>query len=634
MFDFIRNNTRLMGLILALFMVPAFVLVGVDGYRQFDRGVPVAVVAGEPITQEEWDAAHRTAVDRLRAQQPGVDTKPFDTDAARYATLERLVRERVLMVASVKDRLVISNQRLAGELQRDEVIASLRKPDGTIDVAQYERLLAGQGMSPASYEASIRARLSADQVLGGVSASGVTVASAAKPALDAFFERREVRLSRFETAKYLSKVQLADADLQAYYDANTDRFKRPEQVDVEYVVLDLPAVMRELQVSDADARSYFDQNLALYSTPEERRASHILIKADASTSAVDREAARVKAQELLAQVRQTPRTFADVARRHSQDPGSAQQGGDLSFFPKTAMVKPFADAAFGLQKGDISDVVETEFGFHIIQLTDIKASMVRPFESVKAEIVEQLKKQLAQRAFAEKAELFGNLVYEQSETFQPVVDKLKLSVQSVKGLSRVPDAQVRGVASLPKFIEAAFSSEAIGQKRNSEAVELGANQLVSVRVVQHHPEKVLPLAEVSQQVRESLLNERAASAARAEGEQALAKWKTEGGLQSPSIVVSRNQPGGLLPQELAAVLSADASSGAGWVGVDLGPVGYSVLKVVNVLPREAPPGDVARQEQLQFEQWWTAAQAQAHYQALYKRFKVEIKVAKPASGGA
>jgi len=626
MFDFIRNNTRLMGFMLTLLIVPAFVMVGVDGYRKFDRGEVVASVAGKSITRAEWDTAHRTMVDRMRAQQPTLNVKAFDTEEARYATLENLVRERVLQATAQADRLLTSNQRVAVELQRDQVIASLRKPDGSIDMARYEQLLAAQGMSPASYEASIRAKLSADQVLGGVSGSGLVVSAAAKASLDAFFERRQVQWTRFEAVKQLPKVQLTDADLTAYYEKNQEQFKQSEQVDVEYVVLDLAAVVANLKLSDADIRSYYEQNQPIYSTAEERRASHILINAPKSAPAADRDAAKVKAQDLQQQVKQAPAKFAELAKKHSQDPGSAAQGGDLSFFQRGAMVKPFEEAAFGLKKGEVSEVVETDFGFHVILLTDIKPAVARPFESVKAEIAELLKKQQAQREFAEKAELFGNLVYEQAETFQPVVDKLKIAVQSAKGLSRVAASGTKGVLASPKFLETVFSSDAIAKKRNSEALELGANQLVSVRVTQHQPAQVLPLEKVKAAVRGALLNERAAEMARTEGEKALAQWKANGTKLSASAVVSRSKPDGLTPPELAAVLSANASSDPVWLGVSLGSAGYTVLKVEKVLPRDVPSPEVAKQENQQYEQWWTSAEAQAYYLTLQKRFKVGIKV--------
>lgn len=632
MFDFVRNNTRFLGFVMALFIVPGFILMGVDGYRKFDRGETVATVAGSSIKREEWDNAHRQEVDRIRAQQPNIDIKQFDTDEARYLTLERLVREKVLLEAAHKNHLVTSNQKLANELQRNEVIATLRKPDGTLDMDRYKQLLAAQGMSPEMFEARMRQDLSVRQVNQAVTGSALATPGAAKASLDAFFERREVQWVRFETAKQTAKVQISDDDITAYYNAHPADFQQAERTDVEYVMLDLAAVTEAIQVSDADVKSYYDQNATRYSTKEERRASHILINVAAKAPAAEREAAKAKAEELLAQVRKNPASFAELAKKNSQDPGSAPQGGDLSYFQRGAMVKPFEDAAFSLKKGDISDVVETEFGYHIIHVTDIKPSVVRPLDQVKPEIVAELKKQQAQREFAEKADLFGNLVYEQAETYAPVAEKLKLKVQSFQGLTRTPDAKTPAALAQPKVIEAVFSADALDKKRNTEALEIGPNQLLSVRVTRHQPAQTLPLAEVKTRVREVLLNERAQALAKTEGEKALAAWKAGGDAKLPAaVVVSRNKPEGLQTREVLAALSADLTQAPTWVGVDLGPQGYTVLKVLKVQPREAPAADTAKQEVQQYEQWWTSAEGQAYYEWLKKRFKVDFKVAKPGA---
>lgn len=632
MFDFVRNNTRFLGLLMALFIVPGFILMGVDGYRNFDRGETVATVAGSSIKREEWDNAHRQEVDRIRAQQPNIDIKQFDTDEARYLTLERLVRERVLKEAARKSHLVTSNQKLANELQRNEVIATLRKPDGTLDMDRYKQLLAAQGMSPEMFEAQMRQDLSMRQVNQGVTGSAFATPGAAKASLDAFFERREVQWVRFETAKQTAKVQISDDDIAAYYNAHPADFQQAERADVEYVMLDLAAVTEAIQVSDADVKAYYDQNATRYSSKEERRASHILINAAAKAPAAEREAAKAKAEELLAQVRKNPASFAELAKKNSQDPGSAPQGGDLSYFQRGAMVKPFEDAAFGLKKGDVSDVVETEFGYHIIHVTDIKPSVVRPLDQVKPEIVAELKKQQAQREFAEKADLFGNLVYEQAETYAPVAEKLKLKVQTYAGLTRTPDAKTPAALAQPKVIEAVFSADALDKKRNTEALEIGPNQLLSVRVTRHQPAQTLPLADVKTRVREVLLNERAQALAKAEGEKALAAWKAGGDAKLPAaVVVSRNKPEGLQTREVLAALSADLTQAPAWVGVDLGPQGYTVLKVLKVQPREAPSADMAKQEVQQYEQWWASAEGQAYYEWLKKRFKVDFKVAKPGA---
>lgn len=636
MFDYIRNNTRLMGLILAIFMVPAFVLVGVDGYSRFnERGVPVAVVAGQSITQEQWDAAHRTEVDRMRASMPNVDAKLLDSDEARYATLERLVSERVLAAAALEMRLLTSDRKLANDLQQNQAIANLRKPDGKLDMDAYRQLLSAQGMTPEMFEAQVRADLSQRQVAQGVAASAFATPAAAQASLAAFFEQREVQWVRFDSAAYKARVNVTADDIKTYYNANPSQFQAPEVADVEYVVLDMAAVSAALTLPEADVKAYYEQNAERYASKEERRARHILFTVAEKATATERDAVRARASALLTQLQSAPGSFAEVAKKQSQDPGSAPAGGDLGFFQRGAMVKSFEDAAFALEKGALSGVVESEFGYHLIQLADIKPAQKRPFEQVRAEIEAELKKQQAQRAFAEKAEVFSNLVYEQPDALAPVAERLKLKVQLVSNVGRLPGANTPAALSNDKLLSALFSSESVEKKRNTEAVETGPNQLVAARVITHRPAHTRDLSEVEAAVRERLVAERAHDLARDDGVKSLAQWKDGAAASRLSVaaVVSRNKPGTLQARELLAALKADTQTLPAWVGLDLAPQGYTVIKVSKVLSREAPPADVAAQELQQYQQWWSSAETQAYLNALRTRFKTEIKVKKPAAPG-
>ncbi len=417
MFDTIRNHKKyLMGFLLIL-IIPGFVLFGVQGFTDFqNRSEPVATVDGQDITKADWDQAHQAEAKRLREAMPTIDAKLLDSDEARYASLERLVRERVLATAAQKFNLYTSDQRLAQDLQKNETIASLRRPDGTLDVEAYRQLVGRQGMTPEMFESQVRADISMRQVTQGVTGSGVTPPALAGVSLNAFFERREVRVQTFKASDFAVKVQPTDADIEAFYAANPALFQAPEQADIEYLVLDAAALSKGVSLNEADVRAYYDQNAARLSGNEERRARHILLTLPAGAPAADKDKVRQRGQDLLAQVRKDPSKFPELAKAHSQDPGSAANGGDLDFFSRGAMVKPFEDAVFALPKGGIADLVESEFGFHIVQLTDIKAPPVRSFESMRPEIEVDLKKQQAQKLFAESAEAFSNLVYEQVPT--------------------------------------------------------------------------------------------------------------------------------------------------------------------------------------------------------------------------
>jgi peptidyl-prolyl cis-trans isomerase D len=427
MFEFFRRYNKIVMGFLFLLIIPSFVLFGVDRYQGDQKGEKVARVDGHDITRPEWDQQHRNEVDRIRRQMPNVEAAMLDSDAARYATLERMVRDRVLAAAAAKSNMTVSEERLARLFAEDTSLASFRTAEGKFD---RERFMMATGQTPEQYEAAVRSDLATQQVLLGVSGTAFATPAQAQATFNAFYDRREVQLARFNPVDFKAKVTVSDADIETFYKDHAAQFQAPEQASVEYLVLDLDAAKKNIAVTEADLKSYYEQNSARFGTPEERRASHILITAPTSASKSEREAARAKAEQLLAQVKKAPETFADVARKNSQDPGSAEKGGDLDFVTRGAMVKPFEDAMFALKKGEISNVVESEFGYHIIQLKDIKPGVLQPFEQARATIENEVRGQQATQEFAKAAETFTDLVYQQPDSLQPAADKLKLAIRT------------------------------------------------------------------------------------------------------------------------------------------------------------------------------------------------------------
>ena len=366
MFDFVRTHTRLLQFLLVLLIFPSFVFFGVQGYSSFmdKEAKPVAIVGGIEIKQNELDAAHRQQIERMRQQMPGVDVKMFDTPQMRQQTLEEMVRERVLMATAVKDHLAVSDDRLRRLFATDPQYATLRKPDGTVNT----EFLAAQGMSSEAFAERLRQDYAVRQVMQGVTETGLSGKTVEATAVNALLERRELQLQRFDVKDYLPKTNPSDAEVQAYYAAHTAQFRSAEEAQIEYVVLDLNALKKQITVSEDDLRKYYTENASRYAAAEERRASHILINAAKEAPAADRAKAKAKAETLLADVRKNPASFAEVAKKNSQDPGSAEKGGDLDYFGRGAMVKPFEDAVFAMKDGEISNLVESDFGFHIIKL--------------------------------------------------------------------------------------------------------------------------------------------------------------------------------------------------------------------------------------------------------------------------
>ncbi|MEY4435384.1 MAG: hypothetical protein RL175_339 [Pseudomonadota bacterium] len=630
MFDFVRKHTRVMQFLLFLLIFPSFVLFGLEGYNRFrEGGATVASVDGYDITQAEWDAAHRTQVERMRSNMPSVDVRLFDSPEAKYSTLERLVRDRLLQVAANQLRLGASDGRLAAELQQNPSIASLRRPDGTLDMERYRQLLATQGLSPESFEAQVRADLASRQVISGVGVTSFSPAALADVTLNAFYEQRQVQVARFMPADYVSQIKPTDAELEAYYKANADKFQSAERADIEYVVLDLAAVQKGITVPEADLKTYFDQNSARLAGLEERRASHILINADKAAPAAERDAARQKAQALLAELQKSPSQFAEIARKNSQDTGSAAKGGDLDFFARGAMVKPFEEAAFSLKKGELSGVVETEFGFHIIRVTDIRVPEQKSFESQRAKLEAEVRGQLAQRKFAEAAEQFTNIVYEQSDSLKPVAERLKLDIQQASNIGREAVAGTTA-ANNPKLLAAVFSQDSIEKKRNTEAIELAPNVLAAARLTGYSPARTLPLDEVKSRVRDQVVAQQSAERARAEGAAKLTEWKAapDGAKLPSSVVISRESKQAQPSALVEAALRASTQTLPAWVGVDLGVGGYAVVKVEKVLPRDTVNAAGLTREREQYAQWWASAEGLAYYKLLKEKFKAEIKVAR------
>jgi peptidyl-prolyl cis-trans isomerase D len=633
MFDYVRKHTRIMQLLLFILIFPAFALVGIDGYSRFnEKGEAVAVVDGQTIRQPEWDEAHKQEVERLRQSMPNLDPKLLDSPEAKFATLERLVRERVMAAAATKQHMSTSDQRLARDLSENPSIAALRKPDGSLDVERYKQLVGAQGLSPEGFEARVRQDLSMRQVLAGVNATGLNARALVDQTLGTYFERREVQVQAFSTAEFASKANPTEEQLEQFYKNNPQLFQSPESASIEYLVLDLEAAKKGLTLKPEDVKAYYDQNASRLSGQEERRASHILITAAKNAAPAERTAAKAKAEALLAQVKAAPDSFSDLAKKNSQDPGSAANGGDLDFFARGAMVKPFEDAAFAMKKGDISPVVETDFGYHIIRLTDIKAPKQKTFEEMKPDIEADLLKQQAQKKFAELAEGFTNAVYEQAESLKPAADRLGLQVKTVANIQRTPGPSVTGPLANARFLNALFSADSVEKKRNTEAVETGASQLISGRIVQYTPARTMPLAEVKDRVRERVLASQGAELAKKEGMAKLAAWQANPASATlpEAIMVSREQFQRLPAPIIEAALRADGGKLPALVGVDLGAQGYAVLRVNKVLPRDIKEANVAQDRQ-QVTTWWTNAESLAYYESLKQRFKVEFKVSKPVA---
>jgi peptidyl-prolyl cis-trans isomerase D len=565
------------------------------------------------------------------------DPKMFETPAMRTALVDSLVQQRALADETQRLHLTASDEAVRRALLADPVISSLRKPDGTIDVERYKQLLAMQGMTPEQYDERIRYGLATDQIPGSIQASAFTSKALAQSLTELAEQRRDVQGLAFRTADYTSKVQPTVAQIKSYYDAHRNEFATPETASIQYLVLSPSTLSAVIKPTDADLKKYYDDNIQRYRTEGEVRASHILINAPKDGSAADKAKAKAKADELLTQVKAHPDQFAQIAEKNSEDPGSASKGGDLGYFSRGMIAggKAFDDAAFGLKKGEVSDVVQSDFGYHIIQATDVKPASTKPFDEVKDALTKDYVAQQASKSLADDAQGFTDAVYEKSKTLQPAADKYKLQIQTAT-VAPTPNPQLPQDNPLnnAKFLAAVFAPDSVKDHNNTQAIDVGGNTLIAARVADYKPAAVPALDTVKDTVRAKVVAEEAAAMARKDGAAKLAevqKSNSTAGFSSVSTV-SRNDPQGMPPVALGAIFKADASKLPAYVGVDLGNDGYAIYRVNGIQKATPVAADRLAGAQQQVAQVYAQAEMEAYLESLKARSKVKITQA-PATAG-
>jgi peptidyl-prolyl cis-trans isomerase D len=579
MFSTIRDNKRLVQGFLVLITIP-FALWGVETYiRNSTIGDDVATVAGAKISQQELRAALNEQQERLRAQAEGqFDPAMFETPQVRRMVLETLITKRLLASQGRDGRLAVSDQELARH------IASIPafQENGQFSKSRYESVLSAQGMRQEMFEARLRQDMLTQQLIFPVVAGSLPGRATADHWVKTQLEQREVAEARLMAEDYLARVSLPPDAARKYYDANRGKFESPEQARAEFVVLSRDTLAGQVTVSDAEIKAAYDARIDRYKEGERRRASHILIAVAKDATEADVKKARAVAEEVRAKLKQAPGDFAKLAKQYSQDPGSAQQGGDLGWFTRGAMVKPFEDAAFQLSEGQTSGIVRSDFGFHIIQVTGAQAERVKPFAEVRDELANQLKQEAAAKKYAEAAEAFGNMVYEQGDSLAPVAEKWKLAVQRTAWLPR--GAKLPPPFDNAKLAAALFSDDVLKAKHNTEAIEVSPGVLVSARAVEYQPAAVQDFAVVKAGIEKYLTQAKAARLAVKDGEEKLArlrkgeavdvKWSTP---RPVNRMLTRDIP----PDNLRAIFGIKSGHLPGYAGGGL-PDGYVIYRLDSI----------------------------------------------------
>ena len=624
MFDSVRNNKKIVQIFLGLITLP-FAFFGVDSLvNSSGAGNSMASVGGSKITAQQFEQALRDRQEQMR-QALGANFKPemLNAPEMRLGILNALIDQRLFQLETEKNRLV------AGDHALREVISKIPalQENGKFSMERYESALRAQGMSQPQFEAKLRQDLTLQQLIGVVGDAAFVSDSQAEAMLRLQSEERQFSEFKVAAAQFADKVKIDPAAVQKYYENNKAQFAVAEQVKAEYLVLSHEALLKQVLVSENDVKAWYDGHKDSFQQAEERRASHILIMANGDADA--KQKAKAKAEDVLKEIEKSPTKFAELAKQYSQDPGSAKKGGDLGFFARGMMVKPFEEAVFKQKEGEISGLVESDFGFHIIKLTGVKPGKVRALDDVRAEIEGELKRQAAARKFAEAAEAFSNMVYEQSDSLKPVAEQFKLKIQSSGWIQKDPSPQVLatlGELANEKVLASLFAPEAIKDKRNTEAVEIGPNTLLAARVVEHVPAATKPFESVKADIEKLLRIQEMTALAKKSGEEKLAGLKGAGGdalAWATSRTLSRLQSRQLPPVVMQAIFKADVQKLPAYVGVELGG-DYLLYKIAKVSTPEKIDQDMRKRLQAEYGAVVAKQDLSAYLDSLRTRYKVEI----------
>jgi peptidyl-prolyl cis-trans isomerase D len=612
MFDLVTKYKRVIQIFLGLIAL-TFATWGIESYTRFrGAGDAVASVNGMKISQREF-------ADELRRQQEqirqmfgrAIDPAALDTPESRRTLLDSLIAQRLVASAAFKGNLTVTDEMLSDAIHSIPAFQS----GGQFSKASYELVLRSQNppMSPAQFESRLRYDLSLQQLARAVGDSAIAPRAVAQRLSALESQKREVADARILAQQFLSEVKIDEAKQKAYYDANQPEFRIPDRVRAEYLVLSAELLARQEPVTEAELKSAYEARAAQYRVDEQRRASHILVKS------------RDEADKLLADLKQSPARFAELAKKHSQDPGSAAKGGDLGWFGRGMMVKPFDDAVFKLKQNDLQ-IVQSEFGYHVVRLAGIQSDKSRPLEEVRKELGDELARQKGARKFAEAAENFSNLVYEQADSLKPAAERFKLPVQSTGWIGKSANQEL-GALDNPKLLAALFSQDSIKNKRNTDAIEVGPSTLVAARVVEYQPAAQRSFDQVKGEITDLLLRREAAALAEKEGAAKLEQLRKGGdaGVKwGAPRTVSRRDAQGLPAEVLRRIVAADVSRLPAYLGMPLPEAGYLLVRVSKVIEAEAKPAEQQAADAGRASQLFGTAQYDAYVSSLRSRADIEI----------
>lgn len=602
-----------------------FLFWGVESYRQDGGESVIAEVEGEEIQRREFDQALRDHQDRMRSMLgANIDVAILDNPEMRSSVLDRLIQQRLLRLESINMGMTVLDSQLVRAIGD---IPDFQQ-DGQFSNQRYEEVLLRSQMNPLMFEARMREEIMLQQLLDAYTDNGFTSNTVAKKVMYLSEVERDVNLVEIQPNQFLSQINPTESEIADYFNSHQADFHLPERARVEYIVLTLDGLAEKQVVNDEEISEYFEEYKPNYEQEDERQASHILLSI-ADTATIEEKAAINKiAIDLLEQVKQAPERFAEFADEHSDDPGSAAQGGDLGFFGRGVMVKAFEEEIFQMQPDEIRGPVETDFGLHIIKLTGIKEAKIADLDAVKQEIKQELQKYKAGAIFGEIAEDFSNTVYEQSDTLQYAAEEFELTLHQSDWIdSRSTEPEI---LANERLLNAIFSDDTVKDKRNTDAVEVMQDTLVSARILDHRIASTQSLTLVKDEIIERLKDIQASEMAIKDGENKLAQMRSG----AEDVVtwdepkqISYLQPQNLDTNVLQAVFKAPLTQLPAYVGIANPQGGYTLVRINrSIEPEVNMAEDMAKHKSLgqQLQQMINQEEMSSYFAELRKRYDVTI----------
>lgn len=642
MFDFIRSHQRLMQFLLLVLIVPSFALIGVSGYSSYVSGDHDLVMVGKSaITMQEYDRARSNQLRQMQEMSPGgFDPAVLDDPMVRSSLLESLIDYRVLATTAATQRFSVSDTALR------QSIASMPQlqVNGQFSPERYNDALASVGMTTRDFEQSQRFELALSRVLGPVAQSTHIPSAVIHQVEKALTEERTVRLHAYTADSFMDEISVSDTDIQTWYDEHKQEFEIPDQVAVQYLLLDEAAAMANLpEISDQELQDYYEQNRARYTQIGRVNASHIQINVPSGATQEQRDQAQAQASALVETLSADPASFSDLAKEHSQDAGTARAGGALGWLTPGTLPPALDQAVFALKEGEISDVIQGPGGYHVFLAHEVQPEQVQPFDELRDTLYNEVRRQLGAERFADMATRLTALVYDHPDSLEPAAQALSVGLRSASGVARdgllsaeeagesaAAVSQDASILADPSVRRALFSPRVLNERQNSGIIEISPDTMLVVRAQDFTPAYIPELDSVKDRIEDRLIAQRAHEHAVKQGQADLAALNQgEGDDTSVSdedfnetITVSRVNSQGVEKSVLDAALAVDADSVPTYIGAE-NSRGFVIVHVENVAEAPSGTGVLATLPQ-ELEQLWGQAEEDAVLKAMRIQTNVEF----------